>query len=99
MTDAGLMTGAAPPRRARALLLDRWTLAALSVAVLAAAPIVAVLATLGVPAGDIWRHLATTVLWRYVGNSLWLIAGVAFGTALIGVGTAWLVTMCRYPGR
>jgi iron(III) transport system permease protein len=94
--SAGLIGARVPLRRPR---LDAWTLWALGVAVLVAAPIVAILVTLAVPEGEVWRHLAATVLPRYVGNSLWLMGWVALGTAVIGVGTAWLVTMCRFPGR
>ncbi|MGI9510736.1 MAG: ABC transporter permease, partial [Geminicoccaceae bacterium] len=51
------------------------------------------------PHGDVWRHLASTVLLGYVGHTLALAAGVAIGVTLLGVGSAWLVTMCRFPGR
>ncbi len=47
----------------------------------------------------IWSHLASTVLGTYVKNSLWLMAGVAVGTTLLGVTGAWLVAMCEFPGR
>jgi iron(III) transport system permease protein len=43
-------------------------------------------------------HLAQTVLWRYTGNTLLLVALVAVGTTAIGTGAAWLVTMTRFPG-
>jgi iron(III) transport system permease protein len=48
--------------------------------------------------GAVWQHLTSTVLPRYVANSLLLVLGVSFGTGVIGVSTAWLVTMCRFPG-
>jgi len=35
----------------------------------------------------------------YVMNSLGLILGVAYGVITIGITTAWLTTMCRFPGR
>ncbi len=68
-------------------------------ATLIAIPVVVVLLHVFVPTGDVWRHLASTVLPSYIGNSLWLMLGVGAGTLVIGVGTAWLVTMCRFPGR
>lgn len=46
-----------------------------------------------------WPHLATTVLPDYALNSLALMLGVGVGVAVIGTGTAWLVVMCRFPGR
>lgn len=44
-------------------------------------------------------HLADTVLGRYVVNTLGLVAGVGVLVLAIGIATAWLVTMCRFPGR
>jgi len=48
-------------------------------------------------ARDIWQHLATTVLPSYVMNSLGLMIGVGIGVLVLGISTAWLVTMCRFP--
>ena len=78
---------------------DGWTIAALVVAGLVATPVIVVMASLFVPAGEVWRHLADTVLAGYVANTMMLMIGVGVGTLLIGVATAWLVTMCRFPGR
>ena len=73
---------------------------ALAVAVLVAVPIASVGANLLFGGGsDTWSHLAATVLPSYVANTLALCAGVALGTVLIGVGTAWLVSMHQFPGR
>jgi iron(III) transport system permease protein len=68
------------------------------VAVLCVAPILA--AALAAVTGDLatWRGLAGTVLPRYTANTLLLVALVATGTAAIGTGAAWLVTMYRFPG-
>lgn len=99
MSEAGLIDRPASAGRLGLPRPDAWTLAALGAAAIVAAPVVAVVVTLVVPQGEVWRHLAGTVLPRYVANSLWLMAGVAIGTGIIGVGTAWLVTMCRFPGR
>jgi iron(III) transport system permease protein len=78
---------------------DGWTVSTLAIALLIAAPVLVVLGFFLVPKGEVWRHLAETVLWGYVGNSLGLMLGVAAGTGFGGVATAWLVTMCRFPGR
>ncbi|TVS13627.1 MAG: iron ABC transporter permease [Wenzhouxiangella sp.] len=69
------------------------------IAGLVALPVVTVLAHVFVPAGEVWAHLYETVLSRYVLNTLGLMIGVGAGTLLIGVGTAWLVVMCRFPGK
>lgn len=78
---------------------DGWILATCGLALVISAPVLAVLSFLSVPADDVWRHLADTVLARYLSNSLWLMLGVAAGTAFGGVLSAWIVTMCRFPGR
>lgn len=68
-------------------------------AMLVALPVLAVFAFVFYPAGEVWRHLVDTVLADYIRNSLILMIGVAVGTLSIGVTTAWLVTVCRFPGR
>ncbi|MFK7744283.1 MAG: ABC transporter permease [Roseobacter sp.] len=47
---------------------------------------------------DTISHLAETVLGRYVSTTLLLVLLVSLGTFAIGVGSAWLVTMTRFPG-
>lgn len=68
-------------------------------AIVLALPVVVVLAFVFVPSGDVWSHLASTVLPDYIRNSLLLMFGVAIGTLIIGVSMAWLTTMCQFPGR
>ncbi|WP_208987348.1 ABC transporter permease [Roseibium marinum] len=51
------------------------------------------------PAGDVWSHLLQTVLPGALWTTLLLMLGVGLITSVTGVGTAWLVTMCNFPGR
>ncbi|MDB9526853.1 iron ABC transporter permease [Oscillatoria sp. CS-180] len=81
-----------------------WSIVVLAIAFLIASPIIAVLMTAVIHLGDetaneIWGHLVETVLLNYIANSLGLMFGVGFGVLLLGISTAWLVTMCRFPGR
>ena len=62
-------------------------------------PLITVLASLLSFQGEIWSHLASTVLPRYIQNSSYLALGVAVGVATLGISTAWLVSMCQFPGR
>ncbi|MDX1580324.1 MAG: hypothetical protein R3360_01760 [Alphaproteobacteria bacterium] len=73
--------------------------AALVLAVLVALPIIVVLSSLLQPGSDSWSHLVDTVLLGYTANTVVLALGVAFGTVCLGVGAAWLVTLCSFPGR
>jgi iron(III) transport system permease protein len=81
------------------LRFDGWVVGVTATALLLSVPVLVVLSSVAQPAGAVWRHLATTVLTEYVINSLLLLLGVGIGTLLLGVSTAWLCTLCRFPGR
>jgi iron(III) transport system permease protein len=72
-------------------------LASGAVAVLVCVPVAAIVLNLLVPRADTWRHLASTVLPEYVANTALLAALVAIGVTVLGVGCAWLTSMCRFP--
>ncbi len=72
---------------------------AVGLAALLALPVVYVVSNVFLPSGGSWQHLVETVLADYVRNTLWLAFGVGIGVMIVGVGTAWLVTMCSFPGR
>ncbi|CAA6606317.1 MAG: iron ABC transporter permease [Alphaproteobacteria bacterium] len=76
-----------------------WVASTVFIALLVGAPVAFILAHVFVSSGDVWEHLAQTVLPLYVVNSVLLMLGVGVGVMVGGVGTAWLVTMCRFPGR
>ncbi len=79
---------------------DRWSYwLSFAVLVIVGAPFVALLVIAGSSSTDSWRHLVGTVLPGAAVTTVLLMAGVGLGTATIGVATAWLVTMCRFPGR
>ncbi|MFW3615715.1 ABC transporter permease [Billgrantia antri] len=79
--------------------LPPWTLLILAVALVVALPVIAVLAHIVMPTQGVWQHLASTVLGRYLSNTFYLAIAVGVGSMVIGTGSAWLVVMCRFPGR
>jgi len=81
------------------LRTNGWILGTFLVAFLVATPLIAVIILAFAPTEDIWQHLASTVLPRYAETTFILMLGVGTGTLAIGTGTAWLVTMCDFPGR
>ncbi|WP_448561452.1 ABC transporter permease [Trichothermofontia sp.] len=83
--------------RATLSQMSGWTIGILALALILALPVLFVLSSLFRDSRAIWQHLATTVLPRYILNSGWLMLGVGLGVCVIGVGTAWLVTLCRFP--
>ncbi|MCX2779930.1 ABC transporter permease [Microbulbifer thermotolerans] len=70
-----------------------------AIALLVALPLLSVFWLALFPEENIWPHLLDTVLFHYISATLMLAFGVAVLTLLAGVGAAWLVTMCRFPGR
>jgi iron(III) transport system permease protein len=83
----------------RRIRVDAWSLAALAMAGAVAVPLVAVTSLALLPSDDIWSHLASTVLPRYLRTTLLLVLGVGLATLFVGVAAAWLVTLCRFPRR
>ena len=82
------------PRRLGGLTLFAW-----AIVLLFLLPIVAVAAQFFVPDQGTWAHLAATVLPDYLANTAWLVLGVGVLAPLLGTGTAYLTTHCRFPGR
>jgi len=76
-----------------------WPLAIITVTVLLSVPVLTIGLSLLGPASENWQHLKSTVLGEYLWNTAILVFGVAIGTLLLGVCTAWLTAMCRFPGR
>ena len=88
------------PRQSAGTWVDRsWLWIVVAIAGLVALPILAVLSNIFLNSSETWLHLATTVLPNYVLNSLMLSLGVSLGVFGIGVSTAWLVSICRFPGQ
>lgn len=87
------------PRLRPTRLPSVWRAGVLLVALVLALPVIVVFGFLFRPAGEVWAHLVRTVLDEYLINSFLLLLGVGAGTLFGGVATAWLCSMCRFPGR
>jgi len=97
-TRLHLFTRSRPASVSQTGHLNRWSVATTALALLFSIPIVTIAVHLFAPTGEVWNHLASTVLDDYLLHSFWLMIGVGAGVSIIGVGTAWLVTMYRFPG-
>ncbi len=82
----------------RGFTFSGWTVLVAAIALIIATPILFVFSSIFTKSTAIWQHLASTVLPDYIFNSCLLMLLVGLGVCLIGVGTAWLVTMCRFWG-
>jgi iron(III) transport system permease protein len=78
---------------------NSWTFGSLILAGLALTPVASVVFLALHPSGGIWRHLLDTSLPVYIKNTLALMGGVGICVLVTGLATAWLVTMCKFPGR
>ncbi|MBU2965435.1 iron ABC transporter permease [Amphritea sp. 2_MG-2023] len=76
-----------------------WYSATWGTALMVALPILSVFYLALFPSENIWSHLISTVLPVYITTTLALMLGVGVLSVATGVCGAWLVTMCRFPGR
>jgi iron(III) transport system permease protein len=83
--------------RSRSLL--SLPFAAVIVAALVALPVITVALHLFLHDEGAWRHIAQVLLPEYVRNTVVLVVGTAIGVLTLGLTSAWLVAVCRFPGR
>jgi iron(III) transport system permease protein len=76
-----------------------WLLASLVALAVVMAPLGGLVYFAARSSGDVWPNLIANVLPYAIRTTVLLLAGVGILTAVIGVGTAWLVTMFRFPGK
>ena len=72
---------------------------AAGIAVLVIAPLINLVRIALHGDAEIWPHLAAYVIPEALQQTAFLLAGVAVITAVVGIGTAWLVTTFDFPGR
>ena len=76
-----------------------WTLFTLALAAIMALPLATVVVLAYTAPDNVWPHLLRTVLPGALRDTTLLLAGVGALVMAVGTGTAWLVTMYRFPGR
>ena len=76
-----------------------WKTSIILTAFIFSLPILTILSSFIEPSGENWEHLKDSVLSEYIYNSLLLTSGVGVGALVLGVSTAWLTTMCKFPGK
>jgi iron(III) transport system permease protein len=93
------MMDATPAASRSRLLPGPWLLASGVVALLVVAPVAALAVAASGGSPDLWQHLVTYVLPAAARDTIILLTGVGCLTAIIGTGSAWLVTAYDFPGR
>ncbi len=93
------------PRTPRAIVRQllgaepRWTLLSVLLFALLVLPIATTIVLALRPSQGTLQHLLRTVLPGALLETLLLMVGTGLVTVIVGTGTAWLVTMYRFPGR
>ncbi len=75
-----------------------WSWGAAVIAAIVLAPIIAVIWIALFPSENIWPHLISTTLPRYLKTTLSLMLAVGAVAACVGTGAAWLVSRYRFIG-
>jgi iron(III) transport system permease protein len=76
-----------------------WTAAALLLVAGLAIPLLVVAFGALQPAGEAWDHVARNLLPEYVTHTVVLAVAAGSLALVLGVGSAWLVSMCDFPLR
>ena len=78
---------------------DGWSVAATVACLIILGPILALWLTALGDSKGLWGHLVSTVIPRYVVNTLLLMAGVGVLALVFGVSTAWVISRYAFPGK
>jgi iron(III) transport system permease protein len=78
---------------------NAWIWWALFTALLISLPLWVVFSNIAAEADQVWIHIRTRLLPGYLINTIVLLIGVAVLTFIMGLSTAWLVSMYQFPGR
>lgn len=76
-----------------------WTAAVAVILAIMIMPIVTIFVLAVRPHENIWPHLVSNVLPVSLRDTILLMVGTGAATLAVGTGTAWLITMYRFPGR
>jgi len=89
---------AGAPRR-RPDVQRRWLIPVIVIAAAVLSPVVGLVWFAAEGSGDLWPHLIQYVLPTATRTTVLLLLGVGIVVTVIGVGTAWLISVYRFPGR
>ena len=75
-----------------------WYISSFFISILVALPIITVFLGFFESTSDYFSILKNTFLFKYISNSLFLLAGVLFLSFIFGVGAAYCVSFYEFPG-
>ena len=83
-------------------MYNNWNISsslATLLAVLIIAPVIAIFYSAFLGDNSLWPHLFSTVLPRYIYNTIILMIGVGILSSIFGISTAWVVTRYNFLGK
>ena len=78
--------------------INIWYLSSFLISLIVAVPIITVFSSFFETTGNYSSILKETFLYEYIFNSIFLLLGVLFLTFIVGVGCAYAVSFCEFPG-
>lgn len=81
------------------LILNPWVATAFVASLMVATPLLIIMPEVIAIGDEVWSHIVRNLMPAYVQNTIWLMLGVAVITFVLGVSTAWLVSMYHFAGR
>lgn len=79
--------------------VNPWIIGVFLITLLVSLPLLFIAPEMLTKGSEVWRHMLHNLVPVYVKNTTLLMTGVAVITFIIGVGSAWLVSMYQFPGR
>ncbi len=76
-----------------------WSVSVSIVALVIIAPVLAIFYSAFIGDTSLWPHLFSTVLPRYIFNTIFLMLGVGVLSLFFGVSTAWVITRYNFIGK
>lgn len=76
-----------------------WSLLAWACGLILFLPVLALIVESAAPGTGVFTQLWDTVLLDYISNTVQLVLLVALLSVIFGLPVAWLIAMCRFPGR
>lgn len=76
-----------------------WQPSIILVALIFSLPVITIFSFIFADSAQVWSHLVENLLAEYISHSVILVLGVAIGTFVIGVSSAWLTSVCNFPAK
>ena len=78
--------------------INAWFISSFLISIIVIIPIITIFSSFFQDTSNYFEILKQTFFFEYIFNSLILLIGVIFLTFILGVGSAYVVSFCQFPG-